>query len=87
MFIDINTRFFYQDYMINNKAKSDIDRKTLEDSLTLAQDTIDLKVQTHVIPITSGTWLPHHRWWLTPQIMMEEWVVLVLIVWQGAMKW
>ena len=41
--------------MINNKAKSDIDRKTLEDSLTLAQDTIDLKVQTHVIPITSGT--------------------------------
>ena len=35
IFVGTNVRFFYEDYMIRNGARNDIDYNILEDSLTL----------------------------------------------------
>ena len=46
--------------MISNRTKCDIDWRTLEDTFTLAQVTMGLKVPTPIILVSSSILVPCH---------------------------
>ncbi|RVW26774.1 hypothetical protein CK203_060474 [Vitis vinifera] len=48
--------------MISNRAKHDIDWKGLENTPTLAQETMDPEISTPSIPISSSTPVPCRSW-------------------------
>ena len=45
--------------MMSNKAKCDVDWKTLDDTLILAQGTMGLEVPTPIILVSSNTSVPY----------------------------
>ena len=59
VFVSTNARFLEDDYMVNNRAKHDIDWKALENTLTLAQKTLGPEVFTPIILINFSAPMPH----------------------------
>ena len=51
MFVNTNIIFLEDDYMMNNKSRSEVDWRVLNKTPTIAQNTIDL-VPTHPISST-----------------------------------
>ena len=47
---------------MSNRAKHDIDQKGLENTPTLAQETMDPEISTPTIPISSCTPVPRCSW-------------------------
>ena len=59
-FVNKNSRFLEEDYIMSNMVKRHIDWKALEDTSTLTQGIMGLEIPTHTIPISSSTPMPHH---------------------------
>ena len=59
VFVSTNSRFLEEDYMMSNRVRGDIDQKALENTPTLAQETMGLEVSTFTILVSSITRVPH----------------------------
>ena len=72
VFVSTNVRFLEKNFMISNMETHDIDKKTLEDTPTLAHRTMSLEIPTPTTPVNYNTLMTHHsgRFFIQPKRFM-----------------